>query len=73
MNYSDETNTLIIRSAKAMKENPDWRWGQAVYNTAWFYYTEIVQTMPEYVNPFQRDYMVDIFLRWLEYKLEENR
>lgn len=72
MNYSTRTKGLIIASARAMSNHPEWRWGQAVYNTAWPRYPDIVRVMPDYVNPFNSDRSVDTFLRWLEYKMGEN-
>ncbi len=67
--YSESTNNLIIASAYAMEANGEWRWGQAIVNTATEWYPQILKSgIPGYLNPFNDDSRVDVFLHWLKYE-----
>ena len=68
MKYSDNIFELIALAVNAKKKNPEWRWGQSVFNTAraWFLFGNV----PDFVNPFNDDAKVDLFLQWLQEELD---
>lgn len=68
MKYSENIFGLIALSVNVRKENPEWRWGQTVFNTARAWYS--FGTVPDFVNPFNDDAKVDLFLQWLQGELK---
>jgi hypothetical protein len=68
MRMSYSSFEIIERAVEAKKRNPEWRWGQAVFNTAREYY--IFPHAPHFVDPFNDDSKVSLFLQWLDNELE---
>lgn len=64
MNHSEETFGLIVEAVEYKIENPEQRWGQAIFNVAYFHTGFI--SVPDFVNPYNDDTKVSIFLQWLE-------
>lgn len=59
-------NQVIDNAAKALLVNPDWRWGQCLFNALSALDYERAETIRGTVlDPFYDDSRVDAFLAWV--------